>query len=290
MLAATLISLLTAAQLSPPTPPESPSPPPTTECASAVGGMAAAQYSSISTRMCRAELWCSDTVALSTSKAGRVEAIASAATGPSSAFDAELLQHSVAMCLATEAAHVDVSLTRLVPPSPPPAAPPPPPPRNPGENPPSLPPSPATPCELWPGCLRSRCDADGNAECIECYKDGWTMAASGGTCQQCAALPECTGETWCSVGDDGAVGESVCADATVWFDVVHWHDLVETPFLHVCGDFNGWCNTFSEVGKDASHQWRLTKQDGPAPDDAECVAWSGSEQTCSQYWSGEFKM
>ena len=69
--------------------------------------------------MCRAELWCSDTVALSTSKAGRVEAIASAATGPSSAFDAELLQHSVAMCLATEAAHVDVSLTRLVPCSPP---------------------------------------------------------------------------------------------------------------------------------------------------------------------------
>ena len=68
----------------------------------------------------------------------------------------------------------------------------------------------------------------------------------------CAALPGCIAPAQIHCLADAAA--PVCADVEVTFQLAHWHPY-HGDFVHVCGDFNGWCDGFNAVGHGASTQW-----------------------------------
>ena len=163
------------------------------------------------------------------------------------------------------------------PPSPP-SPPSPEPPSPPSPEPPSTPP-PSTPCPDMPGCV-----AFGEGcTCAECSVDGYKLFPNDGACTPCASFAGCDGQVQCT--SDAAA--PVCANVKVTFQIADWHND-HGDWVHVCGDFNGWCDGFEAVGFEASTQWRLEQQsfNGDLPDCG--VIWDGSTQACSFQWVGEF--
>ena len=112
--------------------------------------------------------------------------------------------------------------------------------------------------------------------CSECLVNGYVVQpTAAGACTPCASYSgTCGGEVHCT-GDGSA---PVCADVSVTLQLTDWHSD-HGDYVHVCGDFNNWCDHFDKVGFEAQTQWRMTMSSGDAAFDP-----SFNRSLCTASW------